>query len=221
MKIAFGALVNDMMRLDMCLKQSDLPGALTVILEPDSATKGLNKMLTIMESAGADVGALVHQDMYFRQGWLAQAEEQIGLLPDSWVVAGIIGKDTDGNICGKFHDMRIAPVFNTDDLHTFPHPAACFDECCILVNLKKRFRFDETLDGFDLYGTLAVLQAWEMGGTAWIIDAFAEHYCMRPFSWFPDKDFQARFKWMYERFPNAPKIDSTVLGVPKKKEMAA
>lgn len=221
MRFAFGALVNDMMRLDMCLKQSDLPGELQVIINPESATVGLNKILSIMESGGADVGAFAHQDMHFQQGWLQQVERQIDLLPTSWIVAGIIGKDLDGNICGKFHDMRIAPVFDTSDIHAFPQPASCFDECCILVNLKTGFRFDEGLDGFDLYGTMAVLQAWEMGGTAWIIDAFAEHYCMRPFTWFPDKDFQARFKWLYERFPNAPKIDSTVLGVPKKKELAA
>ena len=221
MKIHFGAIVNNMMRLDMCLKQSDLPGEVTIVLDPDSATKGLNKLLVIMESAGADVGVLVHQDMHFRNGWLQQVEEQLALLPPDWVIAGIIGKDMEGNICGKFHDMRIAPVFNTSDIHTFPQRASCFDECCILVNLKTGFRFDETLEGFDLYGTLAVLQAWEMGGSAWVIDAFAEHYCLRPFTWFPDIDFQKRFKWLHERFPNALKIDSTVLGVPNKNEKAA
>jgi hypothetical protein len=221
MRFAFGALVNDMMRLDMCLKQSDLPGTVTIILNPESATVGLNKLLSIMAAEGADVAVLLHQDMYIRNGWMQQVEEQIALLPPDWVVAGIIGKDMEGNICGKFHDMRIAPVFNTSDIHTFPQAASCFDECCIIVNLQSGFRFDETLAGFDLYGTLAVLQAWEMGGTAWVIDAFAEHYCMRPFSWFPDKDFQARFKWLHERFPNALKIDSTVLGVPNKNEKAA
>jgi len=221
MNFAFGALVNDIMRLDMCLKQSDLPGKLTVIMNPDRATVALNKILNIMDMEQAGVGVLVHQDMYFRQGWLQQAAEQIAKLPEDWMVAGIIGKDMEGNICGKFHDMRIAPVFNTSDIHTFPHSASCFDECCILVNLKTGFRFDERLEGFDLYGTMAVLQAWEMGGSAWIIDAFAEHFCMRPFTWFPDKGFQARFKWLHERFPNALKIDSTVLGVPKKNEMAA
>lgn len=220
-RVGFGALINDVMRLDMCLKQSDLPGKLQVVMHPESATSGLNKLLGIIEAQGAEICVLVHQDMYIRQGWLAQVRDQIAMLPDSWIVAGIIGKDMDGNICGKLHDMRIAPVFNTSDMHTFPQPASCFDECCIIVNLKTGFRFDETLDGFDLYGTMAVLQSQEMGGTAWIIDAFAEHYCMRPFSWFPDKDFQARWKWLHDRFPNALRIDSTVIGVEKKNEMAA
>ena len=219
--IAFGVMVNDLMRLDMCFRQSEIDGKAHIIKEPESATKGLNRLLDIAQAQGADVAVLAHQDMYFRQAWIQQVKDQLSLLPDSWVVAGIIGKDLEGNICGKFHDMRIAPVFNTSDIHTFPQPAACFDECCIIVNLKSGFRFDEALEGFDLYGTMVVLQAQEMGGTAWIIDAFAEHYCMRPFSWFPDKDFQARFKWLHERFPNALKIDSTVLAVPNQNEKAA
>ena len=219
--MAFGVLVNDIQRLDMCFRQSEIEGKAHMIKNPVSATSGLNTLLGRMEDEGAEIGVLAHQDMHFRQGWVAQAREQIAKLPDSWIVAGIIGKDLEGNICGKLHDMRIVQHFNTSDMHTFPHPAACFDECAIIVNLKKRFRFDETLEGFDLYGTMAVLQAWEMGGTAWVIDAFAEHYCMRPFTWFPDKDFQARFKWLHERFPNALKIDSTVLGVPKEKQRAA
>lgn len=219
--LAFGVLVNDIARLDMCFRQSEIEGKSHMIKNPVSATTGLNMLLQRMENEGAEIGVLAHQDMHFRQGWVAQVREQVAKLPDSWVVAGIIGKDLEGNICGKLHDMRIVPHFNTSEQHEFPHPAACFDECVIIVNLKKRFRFDETLEGFDLYGTMAVLQAWELGGTAWVIDAFAEHYCMRPFTWFPDKNFQARFRWLHERFPNALKIDSTVLGVPEKKKRAA
>ena len=57
-----------------------------------------------------------------------------------------------------------------------------------------------------------------MGKSAWVIDAFCEHYCLRPFTWYPDKDFEKCFKWLYSRFPNAVRIDSTVMGVPKEKE---
>lgn len=219
--ISFGVLVNDFARLDMCFRQSEIEGRSHVITHPESAAKGLNRLLQTIEDEGADVAVLAHQDMHFRQGWIPQVREQLARLPADWVVAGIIGKDLEGNVCGRLHDMRIAPVFNTTDMHKFPHPASCFDECCIIVNINSGFRFDEALDGFDLYGTMAVLQAWEKGGSAWIIDAFAEHYCMRPFSWFPDKDFQARFKWLHDRFPNAARIDSTVLGVERKKEQQA
>jgi hypothetical protein len=115
--------------------------------------------------------------------------------------------------------MRIPLHFSTS--HRFPHPASCFDECCIIVNLKKGFRFDERMPGFDLYGTLCVLQAKARGGTAWILDAFAEHYCMRPFTWYPGKEFEACWKWLHETFPEAGRIDSTVIGVERKKKIAA
>jgi len=209
MKVSFGVLVNDAYRLNTVLKKSALPGELNYIINPESATKGLNKLLDIME--GSDIAILTHQDVYYRNGWLEKVKEQIKLLPDSWVCAGIIGKDMEGRLCGKLHDMRIVDNINTSDIHTFPVEACCFDECCLIVNMKKGFRFDETLDGFDLYGTLIVLQAWEMGGTAWIIDAWAEHYCMRPFSWFPDEDFKERYRLLYDRFSESfGQPDSTV-----------
>lgn len=219
--LAFGVLVNDIRRLDMCFRQSGIEGKAHILMNPESATKGLNRLLAAMENEGAEIGVLAHQDMHFRQGWVDQVRDQVAKLPPSWIVAGIIGKDMQGNICGKLHDMRIAPQFNTSEMHEFPHPASCFDECCIIVNLKKGFRFDERLDGFDLYGTMCVLQAWEQRGTAWVLDAFAEHYCMRPFSWFPDADFQARWKWLHGRFPGAPRIDSTVMGAPRDKTAVA
>jgi len=209
--MGFGALVNDPMRLDMVLKQSQIKGDVHFIKLPSSATSGLNKLLNIMQEAGHDVAALVHQDMYFRHGWVETVKAQLKLLPDDWIVAGIIGKDMKGEICGRLHDMRMPLLFNTP--HTFPVEASCFDECCIFVNLKSQFRFDTRLDGFDLYGTLAVLQAEEMGGSAWIINAFAEHYCLRPFPWKAGKDFYERADWLKQRFPNAQRIDSTVVGV--------
>lgn len=224
LKVSFGVLVNDINRLNQVLRESSLPGKVHYITMPTDATPGLNKLLTIMESDGADVGILTHQDMYYRQGWLSRVKAKLAELPDSWIVAGIIGKDMRGQFSGRFHDMRIPLFFNHGIL---PCEASCFDECCIIVNLKKGFRFDETLKGFDLYGSLCVLQAQEMGGTAWIIDAFAEHYCMRGFDWHPDEVFKSRFKWLYQRFPNAKRIDSTVIGVPEdrwideKKEKAA
>lgn len=212
-KLAFGVMVNDLLRLDMVLRQSEIRGNMKFLQSPESATKGLNKLLDAIEAEGNDIAVLTHQDMFYRQGWIEQAKRQLSLLPDSWTVAGIIGKDLEGLICGKFHDMRIPLHFNTSHIHDFPHPACCFDECCIIVNLKKKFRFDETMDGFDLYGTLCVLQAWASGGTAWVIDAFAEHYCTRPFSWVPDDLFIKNFKWLYDRFHEVSRLDSTAIGL--------
>jgi hypothetical protein len=204
MRVSFGVMVNDPPRLNMVLRQSSLPGELNYVANPESATKGLNQLLDIMKES--DIAVLTHQDMYYRQGWLEKMKEQIKQLPDSWVVAGILGKDVQGQICGHMHDMRRVQHFNT--YYTSPQEACCLDECCLIVNMKKNFRFDECLDGFDLYGSLCVHQAWEMGGTAWIIDAFAEHYIMRPFSWFPDKDFERRYKILIRKYGDG--VDSTV-----------
>jgi len=208
MKISFGCITNDAYRLNTVLKKSVLPGKLHYNINPESATKGLNELLDLMDS---DVAILVHQDMYFRQGWYEKVKEQLALLPDSWTVAGIIGKDMEGRMCGKIHDMRIVDNINTEEIHTFPHECVCIDECVIIVNQKTGFRFVEELDGFDLYGTMCVLQAWEMGGTAFIIDAWAEHYCTRPFSWFPPEAFKIRYKWLYAKYQEQFKtVDSTV-----------
>jgi hypothetical protein len=215
-RISFGVMVNDPLRLDMVLHQSQFPrGTICHTLSnPDSATKGLNKLLGIVEAEGADIAILTHQDMFYPAGWIAQITEQLTKLPDSWVVAGIVGKDMNGMICGRFHDMRIPLNINTSHVHKFPQPACCMDECCIIVNLKKGFRFDESLDGFDLYGTLCVLQTWERGGTAWVLDAYCEHYCTRPFTWHPDDAFCNNYKWLYDRFEKV-RVDSTALGLPE------
>ena len=213
--MAFGVMVNDPLRLDMCLKQSTIDPSIPchVLNNPESATKGLNKLLDLIEAEGTEIAVLVHQDMYFRKGWTEKVKTQLAKLPDSWMVAGIIGKDYQGRVCGVFRDMRIPLVFNTSDLHAFPHAACCFDEAVIIVNLKSGFRFDETMDGFDLYGTLCVLQTWERGGTAWVINAPAEHYCLRPFTWHPDEDFVRNYKWLYDRFSGRWRVDSTALGM--------
>jgi hypothetical protein len=214
-KVSFGVMVNDPVRLDMVFGQSQLEGNAHIVKEPDSATKGLNGLLDIMEKEGAEIGVLCHQDMYFRNGWVDQLKSQIKLLPEDWMVCGIIGKDMHGNVCGKFHDMRIPLQFNTSDIHTFPHPASCFDECVIIVNMKSGFRFDEDLDGFDLYGTQAVLKARSEGGSAWIIDCWAEHFILRPFTWEPPVDFQKRFKALYDKYHHLGRVDTTVIGFMK------
>ncbi len=214
-KISMGVMVNDPLRLDMVLKQSQIPKGIRchTLENPESATKGINLLLGKCEADGADIAIIAHQDMYFRRGWIEQVESQLSRLPESWVVAGIIGKDADGIICGKFHDMRIPLDFDTSDIHQFPCPAVCFDEAVIIFNLKKGFRFDESMTGFDLYGTLCVLQTWEMGGTAWVIDAPAEHYCMRPFSWHPDQLFIGNYKMLHDRYSRRWTVDSTALGM--------
>jgi SAM-dependent methyltransferase len=117
-KISFGVLVNDPLKLDAILRKSGINGDMHFIKEPESATKGLNKLLDIMESEGADIAVLTHQDMYYRQGWVDRVTDQLKLLPKSWVVAGPIGKDMKGDICGVIRNMQVPTPYATD--HQFP-----------------------------------------------------------------------------------------------------
>ena len=236
LKLAFGVMTNLPSRLGMALQQSEISGDMHFIRDPESATKGLNQLLDRIAQDDADVAVLTHHDMSFRKPWLSQVRQKLAELPSNWTVAGIIGKDMEGRVCGRMSDSRIPIIFDTINVHEFPVKACCFDECLIFVNMKSGFRFDETLDGFDLYGTLCVLQTWEMGGSAWIIDsgavngwletehgkmnvdvALATHHCTRPFSWFPDEQFQRNYKWLFDRFKNAERLDTTVIAVPEEK----
>lgn len=217
MKISFGVMVNDIQRLDMVFCKSEIGNDVPAyfVKEPESATKGLNILLDIIEKDRSDIAVLCHADMYFRAQWIEQVKDQTSKLPESWVIAGVIGKDLLGRISGRMHDMRIPQHFDTSDIHDFPQQACCFDECVLIINMKKKFRFLEQMEGFDLYGTLCVLQALEQGGTSWVIDAFCEHYCMRPFSWLPDETFKSNFKWIWDKYSEFGRIDSTAIGVPE------
>lgn len=218
LKIAFGCMVNSILRFQTVLRKSPL-GDCKIYAEEkaESATKGLNGLIRLIKNQGYDVAVLVHQDMYFRSGWVEKLQLELLKLPKDWVVAGIIGKNKDGFIAGSFHDMRVPAQFRSQ--LSRPIEAYCLDECCIIVNLKSGFQFDEGLEGFDIYGTLACLQAREIG-SAWIIDCFAEHYCTRSFEWLPDNKFQKSWAWLYEKY-EGKKIYSTALMDTSKMEVLA
>jgi len=208
-KVAFGCMVNNVKRFDLILKGSSIEGCQCfTVFDPESATKGLNTLLDTIDKTGAEIGILTHQDMFYQQHWLPQVKSQIEKLPSDWVIAGIVGKDEKGQLCGRFHDMS-SPLWIVTD-HTFPARCSCIDECTIIVNMKSGFRFDEALKGFDLYGTYACLRANEIG-SAWILDAWAEHYCSRFWGeWEPDEVFMRMWQWLYKRFPGK-RLESTVL----------
>ena len=213
-KVFMGAMVNDAMRLNMVLQQSQLSNEkLHYVTNPESATRGLNYLLDKADRESADIAVLVHQDVYFRHGWLELVRAQIKLLPENWLSCGVIGKDMTGRICGKFWDHRIPLTFDTSNIHTFPHPACCFDEAVIIINLKHGFRFDESYEGFDLYGTMIVLEGWDRGLSSWVIECMTDHYCMRSFDWHPSDTFCKNYKRMYDKFQGI-RVDSTALGLP-------
>jgi len=52
------------------------------------------------------------------KNWVEEVKAQIALLPEDWVIAGIVGKDEQGVLCGKFHDMS-SPLWIVSE-HEFP-----------------------------------------------------------------------------------------------------
>ncbi len=206
--IAFGCIYNNIKRLDLILMKSNIGNIpCFTVFDPETATQGLNTLLDTIDKSGATIGILTHSDMHYKQHWLPQFQKQIEKLPKDWVIAGIVGKDEDGKLCGRFHDMS-SPLWIVSD-HKFPVRCSCIDECTIIVNMKSGFRFEE-MEGFDLYGTYACLRANEIG-SAWIIDAWAEHYCTRFFGqWEPNATFKKMWNWIYNRFPEK-RLESTVL----------
>lgn len=209
MKIEVGTIYNNESVLKRVLLQSQIDSGipLHIVKNPISASKGLNTLLDKMKQNKVDVGVLVHQDIYLPKGWMNQLVQQLSLLPKSWVVAGVFGKNEKEEYCGKIYDRRIPNAFFTP--HKLPMKSLCIDECCIIVNLKKGFRFDEKLKYFDLYGTYAVLKGRQLG-TSWIIECPPEHYSQRPFEWKPNDNFMGMIKYLEKKFPKE-KILSTVL----------
>ena len=97
MKVEVGTICNNEMTLSRILYQSPIEGLLHVVKNPISATVGLNKLLDKMTDCKVDVAVLVHQDIYLPLGWMNQLIQQISLLPDSWVITGIFGRNEKGN----------------------------------------------------------------------------------------------------------------------------
>ena len=194
-----GCIYNDSHILNRVLSRSILENV-TIFAKRDSesAAKGLNEVLNNIEEKGGNIAILAHQDMFFPSGWQRRLMENVSALPGSWIVAGVYGIDKNGMHCGSIYDRRVPGLVRTQ--HEFPVEAMALDECCILVNMKSGFRFDEGLEGFHLYGTYAAMWAQEMG-TAWIIDCPPEHYATRSFGWKPDDAFMNGWEWLKERFP--------------------
>jgi hypothetical protein len=201
LEIAVGCTYDDIRMIESIVKQSDLGGMVVFAkYKPESATKGLNEVLGNIEKEAADIAILTHQDMFFPVGWMERFAEKISQLPDSWIVAGVWGIDKEQRHCGAIYDRRKPGI--TASQHDFPVEVIALDECCLVVNMKSGFRFDEGLEGFHLYGIYAALRAQEMGGTVWVIDCPPEHYTRRTYCWKPDGAFEKVWEWLKQRFPD-------------------
>lgn len=207
MKIGYGCISNDEKILQRVLGVSEPQGhPVRVIMNPPSATIGLNQLLDEMKDCDAVV--LLHQDVWLPAGFVENLPRKLSELPEGWVVAGCYGIATDGDYCGHIHDRRVPRALRTH--HPLPQPALSLDECCLVVNLHSGYRFPRDLKGFDLYGTWCCLDAvTAVGGSAWIIDCPIEHYATRPIEWQPGAGFFQKWQDLHMAFPGA-KVTSTV-----------
>jgi hypothetical protein len=208
MKIYYGTVTNNPWPLMHILSRSAVESHIHTIQNAKCATDGLNLLLDGAEIEKADIAVLCHHDMYFKPGWSKRLGEKISELPTDWIIAGLYGINEHGEHCGNIHDRRVPFPLHT--AHSFPQKAISIDACVMIFNVGKDFRFEQ-INGFDLYDTYACLRAKEMGGSAWIINCQAEHYCTRSPHWQPDYQFIKTIEWLQKRFPN-DRIMSTCYG---------
>lgn len=205
MKIAYGILVNNIKMFErFFLSQSWCKDADIFMKEnPESAAKGLNLLLSRMRGENNDIGVFIHQDVQLPVGWEERTINQLKMIPD-FVVAGVCGVDKEKNLVGHIKDGREVYTVYTKPL---PKRVIALDECCLIINLKSDFIFDEVIEGFDLYGTDIVLSNRDR---SYVIDSMLYHMSTRDF-YSPGEDevFMSKWKYLENKYPNEL-ITSTV-----------
>jgi hypothetical protein len=83
-----------------------------------------------------------------------------------------------------------------------PQEVEALDEVCLIINMKRGFRFDKKMHGFDLYGTYICLWAKQNGYSAWAIDALFTHDTKRSWAWKPDTTFMNNWDTLKKQFPD-------------------
>ena len=204
MEVKVCALVDNIGILIGNLMTSRIDGNLEFIMNSRSATEGMNKLLK--KCSKVDVVAIVHQDVILPFDWVGKTKQLLNDLPADWGVAGIWGaRLVDGrqDPIGRIADTRLSKL--SPDGHVWKGQMPCIidslDEVCLIFNMETEFRFEERLEGFDLYGTYACLRMREMGYEAYVIDNAVMHNTSRPMKWMPDEKFLSSWGWLKERFP--------------------
>lgn len=212
MEVKVCALVDNIGILIGNLMTSRIDGNLEFIMNSRSATEGMNKLLK--KCSKVDVVAIVHQDVILPFDWVGKTKQLLNDLPADWGVAGIWGaRLVDGrqDPIGRIADTRLSKL--SPDGHVWKGQMPCIidslDEVCLIFNMETEFRFEERLEGFDLYGTYACLRMREMGYEAYVIDNAVMHNTSRPMKWTPDEKFLKSWEWLKKRFPGQD-IVSTV-----------
>ena len=152
---------------------------LLAVFNAASAAQALAQALA--GAAPAEWVVWVHQDVFLPAGWAARfaaALAQVLQRDPRAAVAGVYGVAGHGaalrragGVLDRGHPLREpAPL---------PCPVDSLDELLVAVRAGSGLGFEPAL-GFDFYGTDIVLQAQERGLTAWVVDAWCEHWSSTP-----------------------------------------
>lgn len=136
-----------------------------------SASEALNMG---WERARGDLLVFCHQDVEFPPGWILAMREQISRVDQvsggKWGMAGTfgrLGRRYFGHVDDRYGRRR--------EGEALPAPVETLDEHCLIARRALPLRFDESLDGFHLYGVDICLQALSLGLANYAIDACVRH----------------------------------------------
>ncbi len=199
MKICTGCLINDFETFNKNLGMSfqymkaeyDLLSLKHFIVKnPTSATKGLNKLLSLGRNEEFDAICLFHQDVIFPSYWFQNLIEFFRYVNlNELGCIGLWGANENGVLGGNIIDTGEKRDTIWAKMLSLPFKAICLDECCIAINLKTEFIFDEVIDGFDLYGTDVCLNFSQKGYLSLVIDNPIIHNSKRGYEFIPDEIF--------------------------------
>ena len=200
--ISYGCMINDFTIAKECLIHSQINGQLHFVFNELSAAVGMNKLLKSFSDA--DIGVIVHQDVYLPDNWEEDMIAGIKELPEDWGVAGVWGRTEDYLYHGNILDRGIRAY-----APPLPFAVDTLDEVCLIFNMKTNPSFDEEMMGWDLYGTYIVLYMKNKGKQAFVIDAPLAHFTSRGKAFAMTDLFVNNLLWLDKQYPDLP-ILSTV-----------
>lgn len=176
--IDVAAAVNDEKVLSLCLARSPdiATGDLRLRTYSGFERAGLAYNLALSES-DADYLVLAHQDVYLPAGFADALRDQLAQLNSidpEWAVAGSIGLDTSGALCGKVWSSGLGRIIGTNPEH--PTQTICLDELLIVVRKGSEIQFDAQLPGFHMYGLDVVHQGHRLQKSSYILDLPVIHH---------------------------------------------
>jgi glycosyltransferase involved in cell wall biosynthesis len=157
------------------LHSSEVNSAKEILIQrnPINASSAYNEGLA--KSTG-DVVVFAHQDVYLPPGWDAQLRKNILQLTKKdpqWGVAGLYGMTHAGQDVGYVYSTGLKRFIG--EPFEKPITVSNLDEMLLIIRRDSQLHFDESLQGFHLYGVDICLEAETMGMNNYIIPCFAVH----------------------------------------------